>query len=80
MVIDRGITSNYFWSHKDFKNSSDGFYRLLIDIVGKPDITVLLYASNETRLLRNSNRNSIDNDLKDSLINQDLYNVYRDFF
>jgi thymidylate kinase len=80
IVVDRGVASNYFWSHKTFGDNCDEFYRLLIEFVGKPDITILLYADEETRIKRISNRNSTDNDLKDSIICRDLYDVYRDFF
>lgn len=62
LVIDRHFASNYFWNGCE---ESNRIYRVLIDIIGKPDITILLYASVNERLKRIRNRNDQDYDIFD---------------
>ena len=62
VIIDRGVISNYFWNgNKD----NELIFKAIIDLIGVPDMTVILYASLETRLNRIKSRNINDKDLKD---------------
>lgn len=63
LVVDRHFASNYFWNGSERSNS---IFKNMIDIIGKPDITILLYASVETRLKRLYQRNKNDFDLSDT--------------
>lgn len=62
LVIDRHFASNYFWNGTD---KTDPIFKNMIELIGKPDITILLYASVETRLKRLYKRNPSDYDLND---------------
>lgn len=62
LVIDRHFASNYFWNGN---NESDIIFKTMIDLIGVPDMTILLYASPETRLKRLNDRNPNDYDLTD---------------
>lgn len=62
IVIDRHFVSNYFWNGTE---KSDSIFANMIELIGKPDITILLHASVETRLKRLYKRNPNDYDLTD---------------
>lgn len=62
LVLDRHFASNYFWNGTP---ESDIVFKHLIEIVGKPDLTVLLKGSVETRLQRLYHRDPNGWDLKD---------------
>ena len=62
-IVDRHFVSNYFWNGD---SNSDMVFKSMIDIVGKPDITIILYASPETRRQRMILRDKNDKDLNDS--------------
>ena len=62
IVIDRHFVSNYFWNGTE---RSEIIFKSMIDLVGKPDITILLYASVNTRMERLYIRNQNDYDLTD---------------
>ena len=62
LIVDRHFASNYFWNGSD---RSKNIFKNMIDLVGKPDLTILLYATIETRLKRIYERNSNDYDLAD---------------
>lgn len=62
LVIDRHFASNYFWNGT---KRTDPIFRNMIELIGKPDITILLYASVKTRLERLYKRNPNDDDLND---------------
>lgn len=61
IVTDRHIVSNYCWSGT--KENLD-IYELIIKKIGKPRLTVILYAPKETIETRLKTRNAYDNDLK----------------
>ena len=62
LIIDRHFVSNYFWNGS---KQTDIIFNNMIELIGKPDITILLYASIETRMQRLYNRNPNDYDLMD---------------
>ena len=63
VIIDRGVISNYFWNGND---ENELIFKSINDLVGFPDVTIILYASLETRLNRIKARDINDKDLKDS--------------
>lgn len=63
IVLDRHFASNYFWNGS---NISDPVFNTMINLIGTPDITIILYASVETRLNRIRKRNPKDRDLYDA--------------
>lgn len=46
IVLDRHLVSNYFWNGNEESNT---IFKVLIELIGVPDLTILLYASPETR-------------------------------
>lgn len=62
VIIDRHFASNYFWNGSERSNL---IYKSMIDLIGIPDITIVLYASWETRKKRLMMRNPNDPDLFD---------------
>lgn len=62
LIVDRHFVSNYFWNGT---KKTDCVFKSMIDLIGVPDITILLYASVETRLKRLYKRNPNDYDLSD---------------
>jgi len=62
VIIDRHFASNYFWNGSE---KTKPIFELLLNYVSIPDITILLYASPETRIRRISLRNKNDSDLTD---------------
>lgn len=60
IVMDRHILLNYFWNGN---SDSENIFDTQIKLFGKPDLTILLYASPETRMKRISDRNFNDPDL-----------------
>ena len=68
IVTDRHLVSNYYWSGEE---SSKVVFDCLINLIGKPDYTFLLYAREEAVLKRLQNRDKRDPDLpKISLIRE----------
>ena len=63
LIIDRHFASNYFWNGSPRSNV---IFNSMIELIGVPDITIVLYASVETRISRLYKRDENDADLKDS--------------
>ena len=61
LIIDRHFLTNYYYNGDE---SSRKVYKVMQDLVGKPDIVILLRATAKTRMARISNRNQNDKDLK----------------
>lgn len=61
-VVDRHFVSNYFWNGSDESNK---VYESMINIIGVPDLTIILYATLETRLKRLIKRDPNDKDIND---------------
>ena len=62
LIIDRHFASNYFWNGS---LRSEPIFKTMLEIVGCPDLTILLYASVNVRLKRLYERNPNDYDLTD---------------
>lgn len=62
IIIDRHFVSNYFWNSDD---SCQAIYEALFEIIGEPDLTLILYADPKTRIQRIKERNENDPDLLD---------------
>ncbi len=62
VIIDRHLASNYFWNGSAKSNE---IFQTMINIIGVPDITIVLYASWDVRKQRIMNRNKNDKDLSD---------------
>lgn len=60
IVMDRHVLLNYFWNGNE---STEKIFETQIELFGKPDLTILLTASSETRMKRISARNPKDPDL-----------------
>lgn len=62
LIIDRHFASNYFWNGT---KRTDIIFKTMIELIGNPDITIILYASVKTRMHRLYKRNPNDYDLTD---------------
>ena len=60
IVTDRHIVSNYCWSGTDYNKD---IYNLILKKIGKPKLTVILYAKPEAILARLKKRNINDSDI-----------------
>ena len=60
IVTDRHIVSNYCWSGTDYNKD---IYNLILKKIGKPKLTVILYATPEAILTRLKKRNVNDSDI-----------------
>ena len=60
IVTDRHIVSNYCWSGTDYNKD---IYNLILKKIGKPKLTVILYAKPESILARLKKRNINDSDI-----------------
>lgn len=60
VVTDRHFLSNYFWCGS---KNSEPIFECLIELIGKPALTVLLYAEIKTVKDRIFNRNNRDKDI-----------------
>jgi thymidylate kinase len=62
LIIDRHFASNYFWNGTE---ESKAVFKTMKEIIGVPDITILLYASPKTRMQRLYERDPKDRDIFD---------------
>ena len=76
IVTDRHLCSNYAWSGT--KGNKD-VYEFLLKKLGKPYLTVVLYAKPETIQSRLSGRDSKDPDLKKIRRSEEIYGKMRAF-
>lgn len=63
VVYDRHLVSNYYWHGNE---ETEYLHNLFINYCGKPDLTILLKASVETRMGRIASRDGMDQDLSNS--------------
>ena len=61
VITDRHFASNYFWCGYE---ETEKIFGLMVDLIGKPDFTFLIYTSIEEAERRIRNRNSNDLDIK----------------
>lgn len=62
IITDRHLVSNYFWNSTE---NNDELFKYLIKITGKPDLTILIYATPEVRRNRILKRNAGDPDAQE---------------
>lgn len=60
IVMDRHVLLNYFWNGNE---NTEKIFETQIEMFGKPDLTILLTASPQTRMKRISDRDPNDPDL-----------------
>ena len=70
IIVDRHLLSNF---QQNGTRENIEMYRTLLELIGVPDMSIILYASPEVRLKRIYNRNKEDKDLKDKSIMTDEY-------
>jgi thymidylate kinase len=61
IITDRHFVSNYFWCGK---KKTEKIFECMVELIGKPDFTFLLYASAEEGARRIKHRDSKDPDIK----------------
>ncbi len=76
IVTDRHLCSNYAWSGTP---DNEDVYDFLLGKLGKPDLTVVLYAKPETIEGRLSSRDDKDPDLKKIRRSEEIYAKMRRF-
>ena len=70
IITDRHLVSNFYWSGDE---SSQKVFDCLVDLIGKPHYTFLLYAKEEEVLKRLKNRDSNDPDVSKSSLIPEAY-------
>lgn len=76
VIMDRHVLLNYFWNGN---MDTESIFKMQVDYFGKPDLTILLLASPQTRRKRISRRNPNDPDLKKQEIFKENYSKIIDF-
>lgn len=76
IVLDRHVLLNYYWNGN---GKSEGIFSTQVKMFGKPDLTIILYASPEVRMKRIANRNPNDLDLHNENIMKNGYDKLLDF-
>jgi thymidylate kinase len=61
IVTDRHLLSNYFWCGEE---NTEPIYQCLIDLIGKPDYTFLLWATQKAGEARLRKRDTDDHDVE----------------
>ncbi len=70
VVTDRHLVSNFYWSGDD---TSRKVFNCMIELIGKPDYTFLLYAKEDVIRKRIINRDLEDPDVKKAELSQRAY-------
>ena len=70
VVMDRHVLLNYFWNGNE---KSEEIFNAQIKLFGKPDLTILLYASPKERMKRIAKRNPADPDLHKEKMKEEGY-------
>ncbi|KKM90124.1 hypothetical protein LCGC14_1241790 [marine sediment metagenome] len=70
IVSDRHLVSNFYWSGDE---SSKKVFDCMIELIGKPDFTFLLYAKEESIRKRIINRDTDDPDVNKTQLSQSAY-------
>lgn len=76
IVLDRHILLNYYWNGNE---TSEEIFNTQVKMFGKPDLTIILYASPEVRMKRITNRNPNDPDLKNQNMMKNGYDKLLQF-
>lgn len=64
IITDRHFVSNYFWCGYE---ETECIFRCMVELIGKPDITILLYASPEEGARRIHRRDPHDSDIQKTI-------------
>lgn len=70
IIYDRHFVSNYYWHGND---ETEELHNKFIELCGKPDLTILLKASTNTRMKRIAKRDAKDRDIDNSAMYDDGY-------
>jgi len=76
IVMDRHVLLNYYWNGNE---QSKEIFDTQVKLFGKPDLTIILYASPEIRLNRILNRNPNDPDLQKDNMKKNGYDKLLEF-
>lgn len=76
IVMDRHILLNYFWNGNE---NTEKIFETLIDMFGRPDLTILLQATPATRIRRIEERNPNDPDLQKQTMREYGYDKMIEF-
>ena len=76
IVMDRHILLNYFWNGNE---NTEKIFETLIDMFGRPDLTILLQATPATRRRRIEERNPNDPDLQKQTMREYGYDKMIEF-
>lgn len=76
IITDRHLVSNYAWSGS---NDNDEIYDLLIQKLGAPLLTVILYSTSDVIVKRLLNRNKEDKDIEKAEKSEVIYQRMIDF-
>ena len=76
IVLDRHLASNYYWNGSE---RAKPIFNLIKEFIPNPDLTIVLYASTQTRIKRIYDRDPQDYDLDDYEIKIDGYNKMKSF-
>lgn len=76
IVMDRHTLLNYYWNGNETSNK---IFDTQIELFGKPDLTIILYASPEVRMKRIANRNPNDPDLQNQNMMKNGYDKLLEF-
>lgn len=76
IVLDRHILLNYYWNGNE---TSEKIFNTQIELFGKPDLTIVLYASPEIRMKRIKSRNPNDPDLQNQNMQKNGYDKLLSF-
>ena len=76
IVTDRHFLSNYIWSGEE---ESEPVFKTLVDLLGVPALTVVIYASPEVIEQRLKKRDQEDSDLRKIRYSEEKYAKMRNF-
>lgn len=76
IITDRHLVSNYTWSGEP---ESEQVFDLLVEKIGVPDYTFLIYASADIIKQRILKRNSLDSDVSKLVHHEKVYNKMESF-
>ena len=76
IITDRHLISNYMWSGCE---ESMPVFDTLVELIGHPSLTVVLYADPEVIHSRLVGRDAFDSDLPKIALSEDVYGKARDF-
>ncbi len=76
IVVDRGVISCYAYNGN---KNTENIFQTFIDSDLEPDISILLYADNDTRIKRMSKRNTNDIDLQDPDVLKQDYDMLKKY-